>query len=287
LRVLVVDDNETRRSAMNLQPTPASAAEKVERPKEHSPPIRVLVAEDDDLNIALLQELLRQRGHHAQLAHDGRTALELAVNGACDLMLLDLHMPELDGLEVARAIREHERGTLRHLPLIALTARSSTHDRERCLSAGMDAFLSKPIEVAVLWEAMARLIGRWPPAGRAPHHAEPGLIDGGAIVRAFDGQASLFEKMRVVFRQTLPVQLSRIRAALGAGDLALLREAGHQLVGTVGTFSSVTADVASALEDAATREELESCRALVERLDSMCDALLDATATLSLDWPTS
>jgi two-component system, sensor histidine kinase and response regulator len=127
------------------------------------PALNILVAEDNELNIALLEELLPRRGHHAQFARDGRAALDLALapEEACDLMLLDLHMPGLDGLQVARAIREHEQGTSRHLPIIALTARSSAHDRERCIAAGMDEFLSKPIEAAALWAAVERLCGRW------------------------------------------------------------------------------------------------------------------------------
>src|SRR5262249_53132588 len=152
---------------------------------------RVLVAEDNELNIALLRELLRQRGHVAQFARDGRTALELALAGACDLMLLDLHMPALDGFEVVRALRDHERGSTRHLPVIALTARSSVRDRERCLGAGMDEFLSKPIEAAVLWATVERLVKPSPAAIATPHPTIPGLLDPRAILRAFDGQASV------------------------------------------------------------------------------------------------
>jgi HPt (histidine-containing phosphotransfer) domain-containing protein len=198
-------------------------------------------------------------------------------------MLLDLHMPELDGFEVVRAIREHERGTNRHLPIIALTARSSARDRERCLAAGMDEFLSKPMEAARLWAAIDQLMTQWPPAAPAPSHVEPGLLDPRTILHAIDGQASLLELLLPVFRQTLPSQMSAVRAALANGDFPGLREAAHRLNGTVCTFSTVTADVASTLEDAAVRQEPETCAALVERLGSMCDALLEATATLSID----
>jgi CheY-like chemotaxis protein len=270
-------------AVMNLDLTLPSAVAKAEGQPERSSSLRVLVAEDNDLNIALLQELLKQLGHQVQFARDGRVALELALKGACDLMLLDLHMPELDGFEVVRAIREHERGTNRHLPIIALTARSSARDRERCLATGMDEFLSKPMEAAVLWAAVDRLMTQWPPAGHAPSHVEPGLLDARTILRAIDGQASLLEKLLPVFRQTLPSQLSAVRAALADGDFGRLREAAHRLAGMVGIFSTVTADVASTLEDAAVRQEPESCAALVERLGSLCDALVEATATLSID----
>jgi len=121
-------------------------------------PLHILVAEDNDLNVAVLLELLHRRGHRVEVAGDGRIALDLACRegAAYDVMLLDLHMPELDGFEVVQAIRESERGTAHHLPIIALTARSSQRDRERALAAGMDDFLSKPIQVEALWDALER-----------------------------------------------------------------------------------------------------------------------------------
>jgi signal transduction histidine kinase/DNA-binding response OmpR family regulator len=270
-------------AVMNLDLAAPSATAKPGGQAQPSRSLRVLVAEDNDLNIALLQELLKQGGHQARFARDGRAALELALAGACDLVLLDLHMPELDGFEVVRAIRESERGTNRHLPTVALTARSSARDRELCLAAGIDEFLSKPIEAEVLWAAVDRLMRAWPPTRHATCYLEPGLLDPRAILRAFAGQASVLERLLAVFRQSLPEQMLRIRAALADRDFARLREAAHQLVGTVAAFSTVTADVASTLEDAAVRHELESCTAFVERLGSMCEQVLDATATLSLD----
>jgi PAS domain S-box-containing protein len=270
-------------AAMNLDLAPATALPEPEDQANPPQPLRVLVAEDNELNVALLRELLRRRGHQAQFAGDGRAALDLALLGTFDLMLLDLHMPELDGFEVVRVVREREQGTDRHLPIIALTARSSARDRERCLGAGMDEFVSKPIETAALWATVDRLLLRWPPAAYAPRRSEPGLLDARAILRACGGEGSVLEKLRDVFRRTLPPQISVIRAALTRGDFERLREAAHNLGGTVGAFSTITADVASALEDGAIRQELESCAALVERLASLCDALLDATATLSID----
>ena len=92
-------------------------------------------------------------------ASNGREALALAEEGGFDLLLLDVHMPELDGFQVVRAIREREHGAAGHLPVIALTARSRKEDRERCLAAGMDDFLSKPVQAADLLAAIARVQG--------------------------------------------------------------------------------------------------------------------------------
>jgi PAS domain S-box-containing protein len=280
LRVLIVD-NEANRL------TPPSWDHKSGDGTKHVPPLRILAAEDNEFNVALLDELLRRHGHHVLFARDGRAALDLALRlapeDACDLMLLDLHMPGLDGFQVARIIREHEQGTSRHLPIIALTARSSAHDRERCIAAGMDEFMSKPIEVAVLWAAVERLVRRGSPTKGVSPQVESELLDPRAILRACDGQGLLLEKILGVFRTSLPNHVFRIRTALDAGDWVSLREDAHRLAGTASAFSTVTADIALMLEDEATRQDLESCTALVGRLGSMCDALLEETATLSID----
>jgi signal transduction histidine kinase/CheY-like chemotaxis protein len=118
--------------------------------------LRILVAEDNELNIVLLRELLSERDHDTYIVGDGRAALAAAIERTFDVLLLDLHMPEMDGFEVVRAIRDRERTTGRHLPIIALTARSASRDRARCLEAGMDDFLSKPIEREELWAALDR-----------------------------------------------------------------------------------------------------------------------------------
>src|SRR5258708_39953490 len=104
-----------------------------------------------------MEKLLGRRGHRVRLASNGREALALAGQGPFDLMLLDVHMPELDAIGVVRGIRERERVAGGHLPVIALTARSRTEDRERCLAAGMDDFLTKPIRPADLLAAIDRL----------------------------------------------------------------------------------------------------------------------------------
>jgi CheY-like chemotaxis protein len=278
LRVLAVDDHEIHQG-ISVVPAPAASPR---GQSGHVRALRILVAEDNQLNVALLQELLARRGHLAQFARDGRAALELALRGEFELLLLDLHMPELDGFEVVQAIRDRERGTNRHLPIIALTARSSARDRERCLAAGMDEFLAKPIETAALWAVIERCLARWPLPARA-RGIEPGLLDARVILRACGWQAAVLERLRVVFRASMPAQMSSVRAALAADDLQELRSAAHRLAGTVGTFSPVAAAVASTLEDAALRHDGESCAALAEQLDSLCDALLDATETLSID----
>jgi two-component system, sensor histidine kinase and response regulator len=123
-------------------------------------PLHVLVAEDNDFNSQLLEQLLATRGHRVQLATTGRQTLQLIETGGYDLLLLDVHMPELDGFQVIRAIRERELATGSHLPVVAVTARSRKEDEERCAAAGMDGFLAKPISAVELWAAIERVVAR-------------------------------------------------------------------------------------------------------------------------------
>lgn len=159
-------------------------------------PLHILVAEDNEFNVILLQQLFGQRGHNARIASDGREAVALATGGTFDLLLLDIHMPEMDGFAVAQAIRERERGSGKHLPIIAFTARTGKMDRERCLAAGMDDFLSKPVQADALWEVIDRVVAaRTPADGR-----DLGLLDPRAILAACGGDAAILERICQAFR---------------------------------------------------------------------------------------
>src|SRR6202008_2195099 len=134
---------------------PASTA-----PVPATTPLHILVAEDNELSAQVLEQALVRQGHRVRLASNGREVLTLAEQGGFDLLLLDVHMPELDGFQVVRAIRERELTAGGHLPIIALTARSRKEDRERCLAPGMDDFQTKPIRPADLLAAIDRTIRR-------------------------------------------------------------------------------------------------------------------------------
>ena len=163
---------------------PSPAQESTPEPAPTAVPLRILVAEDNEFNQQHLERLLTRQGHTVRLADNGRETLALiGITGqgsgatpsrtpglrpetpdpdsrslppAFDLLLLDLQMPGLDGLQVVRAIRERERAVGGHLPVIALTARSRNEDRERCLAAGMDDYLVKPVRSAELFAVMER-----------------------------------------------------------------------------------------------------------------------------------
>jgi PAS domain S-box-containing protein len=232
--------------------------------------LSILVAEDNEFNIALLRTLLGKRGHRLHFADDGAAALRLATEATFDVVLLDLHMPTLDGFEVVREIRARERATGEHLPVIALTARSSTRDRERCLAAGMDDFVSKPIDAALFWAALDRAVG----TSSGCESRSASLLDPGTVLRACDGDADIFDALCEVFRRAVPEQMAGVQRALVDHDLAGVAEAARGLHGTLAGFSATAGALALAVEDAAQRGDFDTSAARARQLDSACVSLL-------------
>jgi PAS domain S-box-containing protein len=266
-------------------------------PHSTSLPQRVFVAEDNEFNAQLLEQLLERRGYRVRVATNGREALSRAQTGAFDLLLLDVHMPELDGFQVVEAVREREQTTGGHLPIIALTARSRKEDRERCLAAGMDDFLAKPILAADLWTAIERVLQirgqksevrsqkSQMSSDPTPFQltSDPGLLDPQVLLAACGADAAILEKICQAFRGRLPEQLKAVQDTLRDRDAPRLSEAAHRLAGMVTAFSTVAGGVASELEDRAAQGDLEEVRPLVERLETMSEELMRRAGELSLD----
>jgi CheY-like chemotaxis protein len=121
-------------------------------------PLRVLVVEDNLINQKVAARLLEKEGHSVVIAENGRVALERLGDAQFDLVLMDLQMPEMDGFAATAAIRQQEAGTGRHLPIVAVTANAMVGDRERCLQAGMDGYVAKPVQKQLLMRAMAEVL---------------------------------------------------------------------------------------------------------------------------------
>jgi CheY-like chemotaxis protein len=121
--------------------------------------LRILVAEDNKVNQRLVLRLLEKAGHSAELANNGREAVDMLDQGVFDVVLMDLQMPELGGIEATAVIREHEKRTGARVPIYALTAHAMKGDRERCLAAGMDGYLSKPIQSQELYKLLRAVEG--------------------------------------------------------------------------------------------------------------------------------
>ncbi len=131
-------------------------------------PLRILLAEDSLVNQKLALALLTRMGHTVRIANNGREAVDLAQSEVFDVVFMDVQMPEMDGFEAAAAIRASERGTDRHLPIVALTAHAMKGDREHCLAAGMDDYLSKPVRAAEIAATLARCTAATTPRASGP-----------------------------------------------------------------------------------------------------------------------
>ncbi len=247
--------------------------------------LRILLAEDDELSARFMVQLLTGRGHAVQLAADGRAALTLASRGGFDVMLLDLHMAELDGFDVAQAIRQRERGADGgRLPIAALTARSRAEDRDRCLAVGMDEFLTKPVRPEELLAAIARLA-----PGTANRASAPSadfearrVLDPAAALRACERDEDALRLLCRGLHEYLPKRMGELTRAERAADAVGIRETAHKLSTLLFAFSTMAGDVASQLEDVAIAGDLEACAGLVARLEAMSAHLLAQTIDLTL-----
>jgi CheY-like chemotaxis protein len=142
---------------VRAEPTDAVAPVLEPSPVAPAATLRILIAEDNPVNQRVASRMLQQAGHTVEIASNGRDAVERFSTGAFDMILMDVHMPLLDGFEATARIREIERSRGSRIPVIALTASAMTGDRERCLQAGMDGYLSKPVSR----DALLRIIGEF------------------------------------------------------------------------------------------------------------------------------
>ncbi len=145
--VAVVEDRPPQASAQ-----PATAAEAEVKP------LKLILAEDNPVNQKFALRVLQKKGHEVELANNGREALEAWEKGAVDAILMDVQMPEMDGFAATAAIREKEANSGRHTPIIAMTAHAMKGDRERCLDAGMDGYVTKPIKASTMFEEIERVL---------------------------------------------------------------------------------------------------------------------------------
>jgi signal transduction histidine kinase/CheY-like chemotaxis protein len=261
-------------------------------PLPEAAPLRILLVEDNATNQLLAVSILTKQGHAVTVAGNGKEALAaLGMSTPCpgpqtqcprppfDLVLMDVQMPEMDGLEATAAIRAHERETGRHLPILAMTAHAMKGDREQCLAAGMDGYLSKPIEPAELRRAVAALDGgkiRGAPASSpcpAPAVRQGfRAVDRAVALASVAGDRELLRQLIRVALDDCPRLVTTLRAAALAADGNALRRAAHTLKGAMLIFG------ADALREAAQRLEImgrqndlaqaaDACAAVERELD--------------------
>jgi CheY-like chemotaxis protein len=253
------------------------------------------VAEDNPYNQALMEDLLPRRGHSVHLACDGRAVLTALKQNHFDVMLLDIHMPELDGFQVVTVQRQSEQGTGRHLPIIALTAQSVAGERERCLQAGMDDYLTKPVRAAELFTAIDRVVSGQPASSgvMSSESSElgevtgpfpsPGVLDTITLLAACDNDDELLSKMCGHFQTFAPDRLAEVTEALRHRDSARLQAATHKLGGIVSSFSTAAAEAAALLGRLGSEGKFEEGMQVNSRLADLLGKLLAMSDTLSVE----
>lgn len=208
---------------------------------------RILLAEDGLVNQQVARELLESRGHQVVVANNGREALATLESGSFDLVLMDVQMPEMDGFEATAAIRQKEQTTGQHIPIVAMTAHAMKGDRERCLKAGMDAYLSKPIQSKALFETVEGIAVAARPDQEELINTAPtvstteSVMDWVAAVDRIGGREDLLKQMAGLFFKEADKLLPALREAIVQRDLVKVRRTAHSIKGSASCFAAPSA----------------------------------------------
>jgi CheY-like chemotaxis protein/HPt (histidine-containing phosphotransfer) domain-containing protein len=229
----------------------------------------VLLAEDNPINRRVATFVLEEQGHEVIVAADGRAAVERFQAGGIELILMDVQMPELDGFEATAAIRRHEQATGGHVPIIGVTAHAMVGDRERCLAAGMDGYVPKPIRAEPLLDAIDEAQGRSVPPRVAAPAADGAVLDEAALLALLGGNRGLVRELAGIFDADSPGRLAELQEAAAQGNAARARRAAHGLKGSTGSlYGRVAASAAERIEQLAAGGDLDGLRAELPALEA-------------------
>lgn len=256
---------------------------------ESDRPCHVLLVEDTRANQKVVEAILRKWGHHVTVAGNGREGIDLLKQQQFDIVLMDIQMPTMDGFQATEAIRRFEDDRA-NIPIVAMTAHAMLGDRERCLEAGMDAYISKPIDAGELIDIVERMAIPRSPAARPPtpneetvrndneprgHPAVP-RIDRESALKRLGGDEELLDDMIGYFIEDAGVLLQSIREGLANDEFAEVRRAAHSLKGLASNLGAErTVELAGALEKAAEKEQAQEAQQLTPRVESETNALID------------
>jgi signal transduction histidine kinase/DNA-binding response OmpR family regulator/HAMP domain-containing protein len=211
----------------------------------HDKPLRILLVEDTPVNRAVVTRLLERHGYGVRAVEDGRQAVAAFEQEPFDLVLMDVQMPEMDGFAATAAIRARERTTGTHTPIVAMTAHAMKGDRERCLEAGMDAYVAKPLRREELFATIESLVD--PPRGAS---AGTSLIDREALNGLADDDPGMILRIVELFTADSQRMLAELRDAIACQDGGAVERAAHRLKNSLGTLAArPAAEVAQRLED--------------------------------------
>lgn len=241
------------------------------------PPMRVLLTEDNPVNQRLGVVTLEKYGHTVRVAGNGREALSALAEQPFDIVLMDVQMPEMDGLEATAAIRRHEQSTGQHMPIIAVTAHAFQEDRDRCLAAGMDGYVSKPIRVEELWREMAIVANRRvqpdqpnPPASAADDGGRTATcsLDRDDLLDQVNGDLQVLREIVELAQAECPRLVAEIGSALNGHNLDGAWKAAHSLKSMVGSMTARDAySIAARVESSAREGRMDAAAAAFEELE--------------------
>ncbi len=200
--------------------------------------LRILLAEDNPVNQTVAVRLLEKMGHTVMVVANGRDAVLMLAEQEFGLVLMDVQMPEMDGFEATRAIREKEATTHKHIPILAMTAHAMKGDRERCLAVGMDGYIAKPISPAELFAEIERFTPRPEPTPQKPPPSGNDCIDWQAAWANLEGDRNLLSELALLFLDNLPQQMEAIHRAVDKAQNHDLERLAHRLKGSVGNFAA-------------------------------------------------
>jgi signal transduction histidine kinase/ActR/RegA family two-component response regulator len=256
--------------------------------KRIKPALDILLVEDNPVNRRLAQHVLEKEGYRVVAADNGAAALKTLERERFDLVLMDVQMPRMDGIETTTAIRDLEKITGGYIPIVALTAHAMVGDRERCLKAGMDGYLIKPIQPAMLLEAIERLhLVRG--GGAKSTQARKIVLDRAALLDRGDGDTQLLGEITKLFLQECGPLMASAREAMKTGNTGRFAYDIHTLRGMFRNLSATAAqEAAGKLEEldlVKNREEVQAAYALLEQeaqaLKAELGGMIDKTAVSS------
>ena len=232
---------------------------------------RVLVVEDNAVNQRVAVRMLEKQGCRVDVAANGVEALEMLKALPYDLILMDCQMPEMDGFEATAEIRRREKLSGHHVPIIAITANAMQGDRERCLEAGMDSYIAKPIQLEELRKALQRHRANPPAVDEAAGGKEPAskVIDWAALLARVGGDMEPLAELVRLFLDTYPRTLSEVREAVARADPEAVERAAHSLKGSVSYFTAKGAfEAALSLEKMGRENNLRDVQAACATLEN-------------------
>ena len=223
-----------------LEVTVECVAEPAPRPAPpgNNQPLRILLAEDNLINQTFAVRLLQKNGHSVVIAGNGLESIKAVEEHSFDLVLMDVQMPEMGGFEATARIREAEQSNGKHLPIIAMTAHAMKGDRERCLSAGMDDYIAKPIRPEELWKTIESVVGVRTASHDIAACPPETVVNRVDLLDRVDGDLAFLEELIEVFSADCPRALDAIREAISRRDAEGLHRAAHAFKGAAANFGN-------------------------------------------------